>query len=348
MKDIYISKEPQEIPIEDIYSDSSMEPDYNSNGNEPKDKKPKKKKHKHLKRFLKVIIAVIVILTVIITAVAGISGYTRNDLSSNEYISKSDLTDNPLITNILLIGVDGSLNESSRSDSMILVSLDYVHGKIKLTSFLRDSWVYIPSKGSNHKLNSACSSGGAQLVVDTIEYNFKVDIDHYIMVDFDMFTEIIDALGGIDVEITENEASFINRTTKHTVSSGESVHLDGEKALVYSRIRKLDTDYMRTYRQRKVITAIINKVKKTNIIDLIKLANNVLPLLETDLSPLEISGLAYKGGLAALAFDIQQIRIPSEDLMYADYRGSQWVEILDMEGCIEKLYEFIYTSYSEE
>ena len=325
-----------------------MEPDYNSNGNEPKEKKPKKKKHKHLKRILKAIIAVVVIITIIITVIAGISGYTRNDLTSNEYISKSGLTDNPLVTNILLIGVDGTLDESSRSDSMILVSLDYVHGKIKLTSFLRDSWVYIPSKGSNHKLNSACSSGGAQLVVDTIEYNFKVDIDHYIMVDFDMFTEIIDALGGIDVEITENEASFINRTTKHTVSSGESVHLDGEKALVYSRIRKLDTDYMRTYRQRKVITAIINKVKKTNIVDLIKLANNVLPLLETDLSPLEITSLAYKGGLAALAFDIQQIRIPSEDLMYADYRGSQWVEILDMEGCIEKLYEFIYTSYSEE
>lgn len=348
MKDIYISKEPLEIPIEDIYSDSSMEPDFNSNGDEPKKEKPNKKKHKHLKRILRIIIAIISALTIFISVIAAISGYTRNNLESNEYISNSELNSNPFVTNILLIGVDGSLDESSRSDSMILVSLDYLHGKIKLTSFLRDSWVYIPSKDSNHKLNSACSSGGAQLVVDTIEYNFKVDIYHYIMVDFDMFTEIIDALGGIDIEITEKEADFINRTTKHTVSSGESVHLDGEKALVYSRIRKLDTDYMRTYRQRKVITAIINKVKKTNIINLIKLANNVLPLLETDLSPVEISLLAYKGGFAALAFDIQQIRIPSEDLMYADYRGSQWVEILDMNGCIERLYEFIYTSYSEE
>ena len=88
-----------------------------------------------------------------------------------------------------------------------------------------------------------------------------------------MFTQIIDKLGGVDVEVTEKEAKFINRTTRYTVESGESVHLDGAKALVYCRIRKLDTDYMRTYRQRKVITALINKAKRTPLTKLVTKAS---------------------------------------------------------------------------
>lgn len=154
---------------------------------------------------------------------------------------------------------------------MILVSVDYKHAKIKLTSFLRDSWVEIPSKGKKAKLNAACAYGGPQLLVDTIEYNFHIDIDHYVMVNFEMFTQIIDNLGGVEVEVTEKEAKFIRNTTRHKdMESGDSVLLDGAKALVYCRIRKLDSDYMRTLRQRKVITALINKATETDIQTLLK------------------------------------------------------------------------------
>jgi LCP family protein required for cell wall assembly len=227
---------------------------------------------------------------------------------------------------------------------MILVSVDFVHSKIKLTSFLRDSWVEIPSKGKKAKLNSACSYGGPQLVVDTIEYNFGVDIDHYVMVDFNMFTEIIDNLGGVDVEVTSKEAKFINNTTRHTVESGEKVHLNGAEALVYCRIRKLDSDYMRTYRQRKVITALINQAKSAGLSTLISTMQEVFPLIKTDMSAAEITGLAYKAGIGLVAFDIEQNRVPIDEHMKATTVNGQWVETLELDNVREYLHDYIYTN----
>lgn len=342
MEDIYISKnrhssDPFEVHILD-------EPAPPPPQNEEPPKKEKKKKHKLLKTIVFAIAAVFILSSVFIFLFASASGYTRNDLEENSYVSSSSLKSSPFVSNILLLGVDGSADSSSRSDSMILVSVDFLHQKIKLTSFLRDSWVYIPSKERNGKLNSACTYGGPQLVIDTLEYNFGVDIDHYVMVDFDMFTQIIDNLGGVDVEVTEKEAKFINKTTRHTVESGESVHLDGAKALVYCRIRKLDSDYMRTYRQRKVITALIGQAKKAGVSKLISTMQDVFPLIETDMSPAEITGLAYKGGIGILAFDIEQNRVPIDEHMSPDTINGQWVEVLDIGATADYLQEYIYTN----
>lgn len=314
----------------------------------PEDDKPpkqkKRKKHRLFKFITTILVIAFVLLSGFIFVFAAASGYTRNDLEINEYISSSELKSSPLISNILLLGVDGNAESSSRSDSMILVSVDFAHAKIKLTSFLRDSWVEIPSKGKKAKLNAACSYGGPQLVVDTIEYNFGVDIDHYVMVDFNMFTQIIDNLGGVDVEVTEKEAKFINKTTRHTVDYGENVHLNGAEALVYCRIRKLDTDYMRTYRQRKVITALINKSKNAGISKIIETMQDVFPLIRTDMSAGEITALAYKAGISMLAFDIEQNRVPIDEHMTPKTINGQWVEVLDIEATKDYLTEYIYTN----
>lgn len=333
MKDIYISRnhddEPEEI---DVFSFP------------PEPEEPKKPKNKHrLRRFICIVLIILLLPALPVMAAAAVSGYTRNDLKRNEYVSFGDVAKNPLVSNILLLGVDGEEGQSSRSDSMILVSIDFVHQKIKLTSFLRDCWVEIPSKGKNAKLNAAYAYGGPQLAKDTIEYNYGVGIDHFIKVDFRMFKMIIDKLGGVDVEVTKKEADFINKTTRQTVESGSSVHLNGEEALVYCRIRKLDTDYMRTFRQRKVITALLNKAKKASAADLIAMAKEVFPLIETDLSPSEISILAYKGTAALLGFDLVQTRVPTDDQMRTDTVSGQWVEIADMDAVREYLYDFIYT-----
>ena len=314
----------------------------------PEDDKPpkqkKRKKHRLFKFITTILVIAFVLLSGFIFVFAAASGYTRNDLEINEYISSSELKSSPLISNILLLGVDGNAESSSRSDSMILVSVDFAHAKIKLTSFLRDSWVEIPSKGKKAKLNAACSYGGPQLVVDTIEYNFGVDIDHYVMVDFNMFTQIIDNLGGVDVEVTEKEAKFINKTTRHTVDYGENVHLNGAEALVYCRIRKLDTDYMRTYRQRKVITALINQSKNAGISKIIETMQDVFPLIRTDMSAGEITALAYKAGISMLAFDIEQNRVPIDEHMTPKTINGQWVEVLDIEATKDYLTEYIYTN----
>ena len=346
MEDIYISKRRRNSEDLEIYDLDLPSPD--PLPPEPEDEPPKKKKKRKKNRLFKTVISLILILILafggFVFLFAAASGYTRNDLEKNEYVSSSQLKSSPLVANILLLGVDGSAESSSRSDSMILVSLDYAHRKIKLTSFLRDSWVEIPSKGKKAKLNAACTYGGPQLVVDTIEYNFGVDIDHFVMVDFDMFTNIIDKLGGIDVEVTEKEAKYINRTTRHTIDYGESVHLNGAQALVYCRIRKLDTDYMRTYRQRKVITALIGQAKTAGIPKLFEAMKEVFPLIQTDLSPAEITALAFKGGVSVLAFDIEQNRVPIDEHMYADTISGQWVEVLDLDAASEYLQEYIYTN----
>lgn len=342
MEDIYISKRRRSSDIEVVYLDE--QPSAPPPQEDKPAKKKKKKKHRLLKFIASVLAVAFILSSALIFLVAAASGYTREDLEANEYVSQSQLSSSPLVSNILLLGVDGSAESSSRSDSMILVSVDFVHSKIKLTSFLRDSWVEIPSKGKKAKLNAACSYGGPQLVVDTIEYNFGVDIDHFVMVDFNMFTEIIDNLGGVDVEVTSKEAKFINSTTRHTVESGESVHLNGAEALVYCRIRKLDSDYMRTYRQRKVITALINQAKSAGVSTLISTMQEVFPLIKTDMSAAEITGLAYKAGLGILAFDIEQNRVPIDEHMKATTINGQWVEMLELENVKQYLHDYIYTN----
>ena len=341
MEDIYISKKRRQSEnIDFVFLDEPTPPPPLEE--EPPEKE--KKKHGFLKFTATVLIIIFLFSSTFIFVFAAMSGYTRNDLERNEYVSSLDLKSSPLVSNILLLGVDGSAESSSRSDSMILVSVDFAHMKIKLTSFLRDSWVEIPSKGKKAKLNSACSSGGAQLVVDTIEYNFGVDIDHYVMVDFDMFTQIIDSLGGVTVEVTEKEAKFINSTTRQTVESGKNVTLNGDEALVYCRIRKLDSDYMRTYRQRKVISALIGQAKKAGVSALIDTMNKVFPLIQTDMSALEITGLVYKAGLGVVAFDIEQNRVPIDEHMEVGTKNGQWVEIVDIDAASEYLQDYIYTN----
>jgi LCP family protein required for cell wall assembly len=209
---------------------------------------------------------------------------------------------------------------------------------------LRDSWVEIPSKGKKAKLNAAYAYGGAQLTIDTIEYNFLIDIDHYVLVDFDMFTQIIDAVGGVEVEVTEKEAKFIRNTTRFKeMESGENVRLSGAEALVYCRIRKLDSDYMRTFRQRKVISALMEQANETEISALIDAINEVLPLIQTDLSKSELLSIGLKGGYGLLAYEVQQTRAPIEEHMRADTINGQWVEVLELDNVREYLYDFIYT-----
>ncbi|MBQ4245143.1 MAG: LCP family protein [Clostridia bacterium] len=317
----------------------------------PQQDNKKGKKKKGCFRPVRIIAAILVLMFIgsffAVLLCAGFSGYTKTSLKHNEYIRSSQLANDPFIQNILLIGVDGADGtDSLRSDSMMLVSVDLRHGKIKLTSFMRDSWVFIPDYKYS-KLNAAFSHGGAQLVADTIEYNFKVDIDDYVLVNFTMFTEIIDALGGVDVEVTEKEARFINRTTRQTVDSGPSVHLNGEEALVYCRIRKLDSDYMRTYRQRKVIKALMNEISLSSLPSLLSVISRVLPKVETNMNPVKIAFLAYKGGFSALFFKIESTRIPTDDYSRDTTIGGQSVVEIDVDANADYLYNFIYNDSAD-
>ena len=380
MDDIYFSKKPKKnddsfdipaINIPDInpkqngngygYTDRDNYAPYRGKEKKQKNKsgkapapgndKNKKKKNKGcfnpVRKLAFILVIVFFASYLLVAGAAAVSGYQRIPLHRNSYITSSQLNSNPFVKNILLLGVDGDDSSGSlRSDSMILVSLDTIHGKIKLSSFMRDSWVQIPGHRFA-KLNAAYSLGGAQLVADTIEYNFKVNINDFVLVDFTMFTDIIDALGGVDVEVTPAEAKFINRTTRHTIESGEQVHLDGAKALVYCRIRKLDSDYMRTYRQRKVIKALLEKVNVANAPKLFAAFFSVIPKIQTNMNPFEIACLAYRVGFSAIFFDVQSTRIPTDSTSWSGTEGTQSVVELDVTANADYLYNFIYTASAE-
>ncbi len=248
--------------------------------------------------------------------------YEPGQHKSNSHISSFSLKKSPLVTNILLLGVDNREGETGfqRADTMMLISIDNLHRKIKFTSFLRDSYVEIPGRGMN-KLNAASSLGGIQLTIDTIEYNYKVKINKYMEVDFKAFTAIIDALGGVDVPVTAREAAYLNSTWyKWTLTgnriyfeSGDAVHMDGEHALMFSRIRKLDSDIQRTRRQRLVVNAIRQKAENAKPSDLAKAAWEILPYLRTDMGGIKTSNLAIGALLLYRHYEILQTTAPRGD-----------------------------------
>lgn len=314
----------------------------------PKRNKKTQRPKKKGKGMKKAITAVICILLAFVLAVFGYAyilcgkiDYQPSSHKKNEYISENMLFGDKNVSNILIIGTDKRKGEATyRSDSMILVSLDKNTKKIKLTSFLRDSYVYIPAKDYSTKLNAACSYGGPQMVIDTLEYNFKVHIDKYVMVDFSVFRAIINDLDGITLTMTEEEAACIRRESGRACKAGTHTY-HGRLALWYARIRHLDSDFKRTERQRKVIQAVVDKIKKTDPVTLSNMLSHVLPMIQSDLSQTEV----MKMGITALPLlrgDIEEMQIPvSGTWSNATINGAAVLK-LDIEKNSSLLMNFIY------
>ena len=304
------------------------------------------------------------IITILCIAIVGLScvgifGYqkidsllssfdTNEQLTDNAFVNAADLAQYPDQINVLLVGVDAREGETaSRSDTMMLVTLDNKNKQIKLTSFLRDSFVEIAGKNYWSKLNSAYFQGGIQTLSDTLELNFKVDIQYYALVDFEIFTTIVDSIGGINVDVTEKESYYTYHSGSVKVpvriEAGEDVLLNGEQALWYSRIRYLDSDFHRTERQRKVITAIVKKASTMSLTELYSLAEEIIPLVKTNMSSNQIMSL----GLAAVkdkvySYPIVQHQIPA-DGTWSDktIEGVGASLVMDMEQNQQILHSFL-------
>ncbi len=205
---------------------------------------------------------------------------------------KIEIAQSSDVENVLLIGADRrSMSENGRSDSMILMSVNRKTGKIHITSLMRAMYVCIPRSDGNvwGMLNAAYSWGGPNLLIDTIEMNFRIKVDRYVIVDFTAFEKVINLVDGVEVELTEGEASVINSQYHKKISSGLQ-KLDGHQALIYAQTRKIDNDFKRTDRQRTVIYALLDKVPGQDVGTLISLANEILPYVNTNLTNTEIMG----------------------------------------------------------
>lgn len=195
------------------------------------------------------------------------------------------------IVNIMLIGQDRRSGEQrARSDSMILVTFNKSNNTITLTSFMRDSYVQIPGY-ANSKLNHAFQYGGMQLLNDTLYVNFGVEVDGNVAVDFSQFKNVIDLLGGVDIELTQKEVDYLNSDYGWSLSAGTN-RLNGEEALAYSRIRYIDNDYYRAGRQRKVLMSLLNRYKSLSVFEMLSTLENVLGLVTTNMEKSEILTLA--------------------------------------------------------
>lgn len=325
------------------------------------DKRNKKNKGKNgnkknpAPKILTGIVALVLVIAIAATAmiesVLGKINYDEKE--ENQYISSSELTSSSKVTNILLLGVDArpdDEDEASRADSMMLISFDREHGYIKMTSFLRDSWVYIPVADKKQRLNAACTYGGYSGVVDTIEYNFGVDIDGYVVADFEMFKIMVDSIGGVEVDVTEKEAKEVTnhpgRYGNVTLESGKHT-LTGEQALAYCRIRKIDTDWKRTERQRTVIQQIIKGVVSSGPVGAYKAASNVAPYIQTDLTKNEIRGLIFDA-LMCVGGGFDQNSCPFDGTWeYATHGGASVID-LDTDANKDKLIDYIYNSEKPE
>lgn len=263
---------------------------------------------------------------------AGGPSVNENDINWGEMVGTM-LGDEDHIVNILLIGQDRREGENrARSDSMILVTVNKKTKKIVLTSFLRDLYVQIPGYKSN-RLNSSYAWGGMELLNDTLEHNFGIHVDGNVEVDFNQFSQIIDMLGGVEIELRSDEAKLINSEEGGSLSSGLQ-NLKGNEALAYARIRKLDSDgdFSRTERQRKVIDGLLNKVRDSSLFTLLGVVKDVLPMVTTDMTNSEILGYATSMFPLLSGGDISSQRIPADGAYsYASINGMS-VLLADMDA----------------
>lgn len=254
------------------------------------------------------------------------------------------------VINILLVGLDSkdALKYGGRSDSLILVSLNKKTEKISMCSFFRDSWCYmnLAGKDSYSKINASYLYGGPDALINTIENNFKIDIDYYVAVDFSSFRDIIDALGGITVEVQEYEANYINRTNPDFhIEAGPAVKLTGKQALVFARIRKsdYDSDVSRTRRQRQVITSLIQSAKSASLSQLNNMLDTLFAYVKTDLTKSQI--LSYAAQALAkgwINYDITQFTLSDKEIFRTGYVGNSAVVFIDYPLAAQKVQTELY------
>ncbi len=307
-----------------------------------KTKKQPKKKAKKKSKWKKVL------FILLLTAIAVFAWWyimVGKVYKEMNYEKTAGLASEPMkqdgVTNVLLIGNDSRDNgEDGRSDAMILLSISNETKTIHMTSLLRDMYVEIPGHDGN-RLNAAYAYGGPSLLCETIELNFGIEVNRYVLVNFQAFAALVDAVGGIDLEVTNEEVQWINAylneynllegremTTDYldTSLSGE-IHLNGPQALAYSRNRYIGTDFGRTERQRKVLGAVIKKLPAAFATNQNELIGELFPNLTTNLTQPEVFRLSMDAG-KLLSYEVLQTVIPAEGTYSnASIRGMSVLEV---------------------
>ena len=288
--------------------------------------------------------------TAVILNIFGAVNYETNGLSFEDtelYVSESAIrihvSHSDETKNILLVGCDIDENGLSRSDSMIILSLDHTHRKIKMTSLMRDMYLQIPSHGK-HKLNAAYTYGGGELLLTTIYANFGIKIDRYVCVDYAAFAAAVDYIGGIEIEIEEMELEQFNkyvRGKENRIDCAGTYAMNGQQALSYCRIRKVGTDTARTARQREVLTKIMEKCRRMSPVSAENMMRVIAPSLTTNFTPGEMLQMMFEG-LDCMDYSTVGMRIPVDGTWGDKTIDNIWYMEFDLNSNARSLNTFIY------
>lgn len=244
------------------------------------------------------------------------------------------------VVNILLIGADYQSGDIARSDSMILCTFNKTKNTITMTSFMRDMYVQIPGYYKN-RINASYYIGGMNLLKDTLELNFGVEVNGVVEVDFSQFEKLIDLLGGVEIELNYQEAEFINYKSGSKLTAGTH-NLTGKQALWYSRNRgDARGDFNRTNRQRVVLSKIIEKYRSSSMTELLAMMDDILPMVTTDMDKNEILGHATSLFPMLVNAQIVTQQIPAEGGYYQTRIDGKSVLVPNIQFNIDILKETI-------
>lgn len=317
--------------------------------------KVKKKKSLGFKIFIGFLCILLAILTVGGGYVIGLINKMDNvELNKDNLgIVEEDLKDYDnvnKIKNIALFGLDSTDGETGRSDAIMIATVDPIHNKVKLTSIMRDSYVYIDGYG-NDKINHTYAYGGPELSIKTINENFGLNIEDFVSVNFSSLPVIINILGGVDIEITEEELQYINDyindinnrdgTASPNITYAGVQHLDGTQALAYSRIRYTSGgDYKRTERQRTVLEALFNKLTSASVSSYNSLLNKVLPYVQTNLNTGDILSLGTN--VLGIGNNLEQDRFPRDGYCEGAMIDGVYYLTFDIETAKQQMRDYIF------
>ena len=337
-------------------------------------KKKRKKKHKGLKVFGSFLVLLTAFCAFLVFTSPGkkllvkfAAAYISNGVNQDEPESEEVFAWNTgeivgrkeeYVTNILLIGIE-EFGGAKNTDSMMIASINTRDCTIQLTSLMRDSYVNVPG-WKKTKLNAAYAHGGIELLKQTIEENYRIHLDGYASVNFGSFEDIIDVLGGVEIQLGAQEAQYLNSTNYISNRNNRNVveginTLNGNQALGYCRVRKVPTydgvnnDFGRTLRQRRVLNAIFDKYKSQNIFKLISTTNKCMSFVTTSLTDKQIEkllGEMVENNITSM----DTVQIPMEGAYESPrvYEGVTWPIVLDWDANILELYKTIYGDTEEE
>lgn len=334
---------------------------YDDRYDDRKYKKVKGKKRHPVRKTILIILAIVAALLIVFGVFLHSKLNTKSIKRDKNSLGISSMaTNDPLIKNIALFGVDAREDSyEGRSDSIMVLSVDSRHGKLKLTSLLRDSYVDIDGYNPD-KLNHAYAFGGPPLAIKTINQNFNLNIEDYVTVNFTGMSKIVDAFGGVNIYVTDEEVYEINHNLDlyqyddpdsivldaDYLSYGGDLHLNGNQAVAYARIRNVGGDEGRAQRQRTVLAALATGISDLGMENYMQLFNEVLPLCETSLTATRIAPMAP---IVFRNIKLESISVPSDNVEYPEggyTDAGGWVFIYDLSVASHHIDAFIYEERS--